>query len=190
MKYIGCLAVALLLISGIADAKLWASAIKKQDSGDCAAYAFAAMLESYYPGQVDMEDLTNSGNTLNAIKNRLNKFGIRLQEGQFLHRKYPNVFVLTSQAEAKNQLKTGPIIGELMSVKESFGTYNTGIYNDTQDNSPLWGKHEVKIIGYSDVDKYWIVQNSWGIGWGEKGFAKIAYGSCGMGQLFYAMFPN
>lgn len=39
-------------------------------------------------------------------------------------------------------------------------------------------KHAVTIIGYgrSKQKKYWLVKNSWGIEWGEKGYMRIVRG--------------
>ncbi len=34
------------------------------------------------------------------------------------------------------------------------------------------------VVGYNDTQKYWIVKNSWGAGWGENGFGRIGYGEC------------
>jgi hypothetical protein len=31
-------------------------------------------------------------------------------------------------------------------------------------------------VGYSDIENCWIVKNSWGSGWGDHGYVKIAYG--------------
>ena len=41
------------------------------------------------------------------------------------------------------------------------------------------GGHEVAVVGYNDTGSYWIAKNSWGSGWGDAGFFKIAYGQCG-----------
>lgn len=41
------------------------------------------------------------------------------------------------------------------------------------------GGHAVEIIGYDDVAKAFIVKNSWGAGWGESGFFRIAYSEVG-----------
>ncbi len=35
--------------------------------------------------------------------------------------------------------------------------------------------HTISIIGYSDSGSYWIGKNSWGTGWGDGGYFKIAY---------------
>ena len=34
------------------------------------------------------------------------------------------------------------------------------------------------LIGYDDTEGCWIAKNSWGNGWGDGGFFKIAYGEC------------
>jgi C1A family cysteine protease len=31
------------------------------------------------------------------------------------------------------------------------------------------------IVGYNDAEQYFIVKNSWGTGWGEAGYFRIAY---------------
>jgi len=45
--------------------------------------------------------------------------------------------------------------------------------------------HEVNIVGYGSAGgvPYWIVRNSWGSWWGEKGYFRIArgYSMCGIG---------
>ena len=37
------------------------------------------------------------------------------------------------------------------------------------------GAHAVTVVGYSDSGQYFTVMNSWGLGWGERGFGRIAY---------------
>ena len=36
--------------------------------------------------------------------------------------------------------------------------------------------HAMLIVGYDEDDKSWLVKNSWGEGWGDKGYARIPYG--------------
>jgi hypothetical protein len=38
-----------------------------------------------------------------------------------------------------------------------------------------WGWHAVLLVGYDDDGQYFIVKNSWGTGWGENGYFRIAY---------------
>jgi C1A family cysteine protease len=38
----------------------------------------------------------------------------------------------------------------------------------------------VSVVGYDDATGCWICKNSWGAGFGEGGFFRIAYGNCGI----------
>jgi len=73
--------------------------------------------------------------------------------------------------------------------ERSFSTYSSGIYSApcaTDIN------HGVAIVGYSSNDQYWIMRNSWGSGWGEDGYMRMAMtegkGQCGMNQ--YPAYPE
>ncbi|GFR48722.1 hypothetical protein Agub_g10679 [Astrephomene gubernaculifera] len=47
--------------------------------------------------------------------------------------------------------------------------------------SPLAGYHQVTVVGYDDTGSYWIVKNSWGTGWGDKGYIRMSYSNgCGL----------
>jgi cathepsin L len=37
--------------------------------------------------------------------------------------------------------------------------------------------HEVVIVGWDDTLKAWFIRNSWGTGWGDEGYMKLAYQS-------------
>ncbi len=39
----------------------------------------------------------------------------------------------------------------------------------------LAGYHAIIIVGYNNSGQYFIVKNSWGTGWGEQGYFRIAY---------------
>ena len=66
----------------------------------------------------------------------------------------------------------GPLV-TTMDVYTDFFYYSSGIYSHTGGNYE--GGHAVLIIGYNDVDQFFIAKNSWGPGWGEGGFFNIAY---------------
>jgi len=51
-----------------------------------------------------------------------------------------------------------------------------GIYRHTWGYSR--GPHYVTIVGYNDDPGYWIVKGSWGTGYQDNGWFKIAYGEC------------
>ncbi len=40
------------------------------------------------------------------------------------------------------------------------------------------GAHAVCIIGYDDEKEAWLIKNSWGTTWADKGFGWIGYGEC------------
>jgi cathepsin L len=41
--------------------------------------------------------------------------------------------------------------------------------------------HDLLLVGWDDKKEAWLVKNSWGEKWGEKGFAWIGYGSNNIG---------
>ena len=73
----------------------------------------------------------------------------------------------------KNALNQyGPLV-TTMEVYADFMYYKSGIYEVT--SSTYKGAHAVLLVGYDDPGQYFIVKNSWGTGWGESGFFRIAY---------------
>jgi C1A family cysteine protease len=57
----------------------------------------------------------------------------------------------------------------------SWSNYNGGILTADQCGSDV--DHAIQLTGYSpDQGGYWIVRNSWGEDWGEKGFIYLQYG--------------
>ncbi|HPQ41146.1 MAG TPA: C1 family peptidase [bacterium] len=73
-----------------------------------------------------------------------------------------------------------------MEVFGDFMQYKSGIYEHVTGN--LMGGHFVVIIGWNDADDCWICKNSWGTGWGEKGYFRIRRGETSIGT--WAMVPE
>jgi C1A family cysteine protease len=69
----------------------------------------------------------------------------------------------------------GPVSSCLV-IYDDFFSYKSGVYKHVTGGEA--GGHCVSIIGYNDNPGYWICKNSWGKGWGDKGFFNIAYGEC------------
>ena len=70
-----------------------------------------------------------------------------------------------------------------LNVYSDFYYYRNGVYEKGSDN--LRGAHAVMVVGYNDIEKYWIAKNSWGDDWGMDGFFHIKYGHAGMMPYSY-----
>ena len=84
------------------------------------------------------------------------------------------------------QLKTaliehGPLATGIV-FDRCLAAYGGGVF-DEKDLGDV--NHAVLIVGWDDEKQAWLVKNSWGEDWGEKGFAWIKYGSNNIG-LFAA----
>lgn len=89
-----------------------------------------------------------------------------------------------SMSAVKAALKKGPLLTG-MTVYEDFMNYSSGIYKSVSKKKV--GGHAVSIVGFNDVERYWIIKNSWGTGWGENGFGRISYDDkSGIGESSYA----
>jgi hypothetical protein len=74
--------------------------------------------------------------------------------------------------------------------------YQTGFYQRTPEAFKYNGSHIVKVLGWEktpDGSSSWIIENSWGGTWGEKGFGSVV--SNGETQLDYfgiglAVYPT
>lgn len=69
-----------------------------------------------------------------------------------------------------------------MAVYNDFFSYAGGVYEHVSGD--LAGYHCISVVGYNDKESYWICKNSWGPGWGEAGWFRIAYGECGLADVF------
>jgi C1A family cysteine protease len=58
---------------------------------------------------------------------------------------------------------------------ESSDVARTGIVSMPQPTERVLGGHAVLAIGYDDGEKRFIVRNSWGTGWGQKGYFTMPY---------------
>jgi len=78
----------------------------------------------------------------------------------------------------KNYLNAGfpLVIGiAIYSEFESDAVAKTGIVPMPSSNSTFLGGHAVVVVGYNDTKKVWIVRNSWGSSWGDKGYFYLPY---------------
>ena len=78
----------------------------------------------------------------------------------------------------KNALATGHPFVVGIAVFESFESTTvtrTGIVPMPRPTEHLLGGHAVLVCGYDDTKSMFIVRNSWGVGWGDKGYFYLPY---------------
>ncbi len=68
--------------------------------------------------------------------------------------------------------QVGPM-ATMFTPPPDFGALGSGIYTPTIPGTGV--AHALLVVGFNDNEQYWIVKNSWGPGWGQGGFGKIAY---------------
>jgi cathepsin L len=80
-------------------------------------------------------------------------------------------------------VKRGPIVVAI-NTPPSFMNYKFGVYSNAKcSKSP---EHAVILVGYGtdpQYGPYWLVKNSWGTTWGEKGYVRMARGRKGQVNL-------
>ncbi|XP_075873264.1 cathepsin S-like isoform X1 [Nelusetta ayraudi] len=84
----------------------------------------------------------------------------------------------------------GPIAVAIDSKHHKFAFYKHGVYMDAKCTSHV--NHAVLVVGYGTEEgqDYWLVKNSWGVHFGDKGYIKMArnkHNHCGI--THHAVFP-
>merc|ERR1712223_452285 len=78
--------------------------------------------------------------------------------------------------------KYGAVATHIYASDPGFGNYKSGVFNACSTTSI---NHAVVVVGYGteNGNPYWIVKNSWGDNWGDKGYIKMYRGNkiCGIG---------
>lgn len=87
---------------------------------------------------------------------------------------------LPSVEELKKALiEHGPLAVPIF-YDECLGNYRGGVFNE-RDLQNI--NHVMLLVGWDDKKGAWLVKNSWGTEWGEKGFGWIKYGSNNIGMF-------
>lgn len=88
----------------------------------------------------------------------------------------------------------GPVSVTVEADKAVFQRYNGGVLNSPDCGTNL--DHAITAVGYGSTkegEEYYIVRNSWGSSWGDKGYINIkaeksGKGICGIQQI--SVFPT
>jgi C1A family cysteine protease len=83
-----------------------------------------------------------------------------------------------SLLQMKSVLASGDPFIFGFSVYESFEgdeVANTGILPMPKKSENMLGGHAVLAVGYDDTHKWFIIRNSWGVEWGDKGYFYMPY---------------
>jgi cathepsin B len=94
--------------------------------------------------------------------------------------------ILYGEEDIKREvMKNGPVVSAAH-LHVDFLTYKSGIYSKNEEVPKFTGFTTLKIVGWgvengsegepNKGNKFWIVENSWGEDWGEKGYARISMG--------------
>ena len=90
-----------------------------------------------------------------------------------LYKSKNNRWIKGKEAVKEEIMKNGPVPLGLI-VYEDLLSYKSGVYKHVSGS--LVGAHTAKVIGWGvdpEAGKYWIIANSWGTNWGEKGYFKV-----------------
>jgi hypothetical protein len=91
-----------------------------------------------------------------------------------------------------------------MRVTPDFFLYKSGVYrcsgSNYQNQDPRYANldayHSVRLLGWGtsidprtrQAESYWIAANSWGTGWGDKGYFHIRFGECEIEDTIIATY--
>jgi C1A family cysteine protease len=94
---------------------------------------------------------------------------------------------VTSANLQRDMMANGPVHAGLNA--NQLQHYTSGIFHSR--DCPTEINHSITIVGWGIENgiKYWIIKNSWGTDWGEKGYFRIKRGvnMCGISTFYY--FP-
>jgi len=101
-------------------------------------------------------------------------------------------FVSQGESSLENALvQVGHPISVAVHVNMNFRHYNGGVFSDPECQN-YQVNHAVLAVGYDKTSgtPHWIVKNSWGGGWGSRGYIlmKIGENSCGISNI--PMYPT
>lgn len=75
----------------------------------------------------------------------------------------------------------GAISAGLQANNPMFKNYMPGMV--IRGSQGALADHAIAIIGWDDAKQAWLIKNSWGELWGDKGYGWVGYNACGIGDF-------
>lgn len=94
-----------------------------------------------------------------------------------------------TEAKLQTMINTyGSAVSYLNASDGGFGNYAGGVFSGCTQKTI---NHAITVVGWgtdATGGDYWLIKNSWGLGWGKQGYMQIKRGvnMCGIGTFCYA----
>ncbi|HOP64481.1 MAG TPA: C1 family peptidase [Spirochaetota bacterium] len=89
---------------------------------------------------------------------------------------------IPSVKEMKAAIAKYGAIAACVKVTPAFQAYKSGIFDEHASvSAPNDVNHAITIVGWDDKKQAYLVKNSWGPNWGDKGYIWVEYGSNNIG---------
>ena len=159
--------------------------LSEQEGVDCDKQSYGCeggWMEYYWRMSADIGSMSNADYPYQGTDN-----SCRHQTGKKIASKadMSKFGRLGSVAEMKDRIQQGPLSIGVSAGNDCWQFYESGILSSA-NNCPTSLDHGVVVVGLDESgdQPYWLVQNSWGSSWGDRGFIKMAVeggdGVCGM----------
>ena len=90
-----------------------------------------------------------------------------------------STYTVPSVEDLKTAIYLHGPISVAVNATSAMQFYFGGVFNNCTATTANDINHAVNIVGWDDATGSWIMRNSWGSRWGEKGYIRIKYG-CNM----------
>jgi hypothetical protein len=168
----------------------YATKVQNQGSeGACTAYGLVHTLEAYVqPSRrgatfSSAELWSRYGDYTSSGAIRAARSGLRSPDGTVVATTGSSY--INSIAEAKAALDKGQAIYACSTIDNSW--YNTSHTDATVSCSGSGGGHCYSIQGYGDAQQVFIVKNSWGSYYGQKGYIYLPFNCCQNGDCSFIL---